>query len=131
MSRILAVLSIFVTGCTLFAIGAGVYADREYKQGIGVQDFRASIQDTWQATRDQMDELGIKYNEKFQFDFEKGSHVPVSDGWVEVKPHEKDHRYTRVRARFSGLGSQDKSRARAFEILDGVDARLGGAGSPE
>ena len=130
MNRTLALLSFVLGGCTLFAIGAGVYVDREIREGIGVQDFESTIQDTWEATREQLDELGIKYDEKFQFDFEKGSRLSVTNGWVEVKPHPEDYRYTRVRPRFPDLG-QDKSRDRAFELLDGIDARLGGAGSPQ
>ena len=39
MNRTLALLSFVLGGCTLFAIGAGVYVDREIREGIGVQDF--------------------------------------------------------------------------------------------
>ena len=128
--RWMAIPAALLSGCTLFAIGAGVLAEREYREGIGIQDFEATIQDTWQACQEEMDELGIKSAKDFQFNFKEGSQVTVSDGWVEIKPHPKDHRFTRVRARFAGLGSQDRSRTRAFELLDGIDARMGGAGSP-
>ena len=131
MFRAIAALPILFCSCTLFAIGAGVALEREYREGIGVQDFLATIQDTWSATQEQMDELGIEYSKEFKLDFVNGSQLTVTDGWVEITPHPKDHRYTRIRAKFAGTGSKDKSRTRAFELLDGVDSRLGGAGPPQ
>lgn len=132
-SSLPACLALLLPGCafftTMFAIGGGVLVEREYREGVGIQDYRATIQDVWNACREEMDELGIRYNKEFQFDFEKGSHIPVTDGWVEINPHPKDDRYTRVRARFGG--GKEKSAARAAELLDGVDARLGGASAPE
>ena len=131
MKRLSALLCLAFGSCTLFAIGAGVAVDRELKEGTGTQDFLATIQATWDAAREEMDELDIKYAEDFKFDFEKGSKINVTGGWIEIRPHKGDARYTRVRARFSDLGGMKKSRARANEVLDGIDARLGGAGSPQ
>ena len=69
MFRAIAILPLLICSCTLFAIGAGVALEREYREGIGVQDFLATIQDTWAATQEQMDELEIEYSKEFKLDF--------------------------------------------------------------
>ena len=118
-------------GCILSAVGVGVWADTTYKSGVGTQDFEAPIKETWEACLAQLDAMGVTYDKDFEFDFEKGSKMTVhgpngNSGWVEVKPHPEQAAYTRVRAR--GHGSNRDKKKQAYALLDGVDARLGGAG---
>jgi len=136
MHRLAVLAILFVTpGCAffagLFAIGGGVYADRKYQEGIGVQDFHASIERTWAACRAELDAEGVEYNKEFKFNFEKGSEVEVKGGWIEIRPHPNNDDYTRVRARFPNEGSREKGRERADTLLDGINTRLGGAGDAE
>ena len=129
---LLSVASIVLGGCVLTAVGVGVWADTTYKSGVGTQDFEAPIKETWEACLAQLDAMGAVYDKDFKFDFKKGSkmtvHTPDGEhsGWVEVEPHPEQTKYTRVRAR--GYGSNRDKKKQAYALLDGMDARLGGAG---
>jgi hypothetical protein len=132
---ILATLLFTAPGCvllaTLFGIGLVEGAGQMYKNGIGVQDFESSLEETWQACLDEIDEHQGKITKKPKLDRVKGTRIELKAGWVEVKPHPKMAGFTRVRARFAGAdGGSDVSRKWAFTLLDGIDARLGGTGSP-
>ncbi|MHC4954485.1 MAG: hypothetical protein ACYTGZ_11405 [Planctomycetota bacterium] len=132
MARIvlLALGGFLLSGCVLTAIGIGVYADTQYKQGVGTQDFKAPIQETWDACLAALDEFDVSYDKSVKLDPEKGTKLHVKgregEGWVEVKPHPEQEAYTRVRAR--GHGSNRDKKKQAYQLLDSVDARLGGAG---
>ncbi|MEM8885614.1 MAG: hypothetical protein AAGD14_16230 [Planctomycetota bacterium] len=130
MARILPLLLAALAGCTLFAIGAVDLAVREYQDGTAIQDYFASPEDTWEATREELIEQELTFDESQVLDPKEGSRISFKGGWVEVKLHDQDERYTRLTARFNADESESKRRDRAFSILDGVDARLGGAGSP-
>ena len=132
MARIvlLALGSFLLGGCILTAIGLGVYADTTYKKGVGTQDFNAPIQETWDAALTTLDEFDVTYDKAIKLDPKKGTklHVkgPEGEGWVEIRPHPEQSAYTRVRAR--GHGSNRDKKKQAYQVLDGIDARLGGAG---
>ncbi|MEM8885613.1 MAG: hypothetical protein AAGD14_16225 [Planctomycetota bacterium] len=128
--RVVPLLLAALSGCTLFAIGAVDLAVRQYQDGTATQDYFASPQDTWDATREEMIEQEIDFNHDFAFNAEEGARIPFRGGWVDIRYHPQDERYTRLRARFNADESRIRRRQRAFSILDGVDARLGGAGSP-
>ena len=137
MVRLVILVTLLFTtpGCVLFAtlFGIGIVegATQAYKNGIGVQDFESSLEDTWQACLDEMDEHHAVITKDPKLDRMKGSRIELKAGWVEVKPHPKMAGFTRVRARFAGAeGGNAASRKWAFTLLDGIDARFGGSGSP-
>jgi len=128
---LLSLATFVLGGCILTAVGVGVWADTTYKSGVGTQDFEAPIKETWEACLAQLDAMGATYDKNFEFDFKKGSKMTVhgkdgNTGWVEVKPHPEQASYTRVRGR--GHGSNRDKKKQAYALLDGIDARLGGAG---
>ncbi len=132
---ILATVLFATPGCVLFAtlFGIGVVqgAVQGYKNGIGVQDFESSLEETWQACLDEMEEHHAIITEDPKLNRIKGSRIELKAGWVEIMPHPKMAGFTRVRARFAGAkGGNAESRKWAFTLLDGIDARLGGTGSP-
>jgi len=123
-------------GCVLTAVGVGVWADTTYNAGVGTQDFEAPLKETWEATLAQLDAMDVSYPKDFKFNFEKGSKMDVkgpkgTTGWIEVTPHpDQPSKYSRVRIRAHGGDNREKKKI-AYAVLDGIDARLGGAGDVE
>ena len=134
-TALLATLLVATPGCvligTLFGIGAVDAAAKAYENGIGMQDFKSEIQEVWQACLEEMQEHHAIVTKQPKLDRNNGTRIELKKGWVEVSPHPSNARFTRVRARFMGTGSNETSRKWAYTLLDGIDARLGGTGSPE
>ena len=75
---LLALGSVLLPGCILTAIGIGVYADTQYKQGVGTQDFEAPIQETWDACLATLDEFDVTYDRNIKLDPKWGTKLHVT-----------------------------------------------------
>ena len=111
-----------LTGCVLTAIGVGVAVDTQMKDGVGTQDFASPLKQTWETVLQVLDEHDIEYPKDFDFDFKKGSKMSFGSGWVSVKPHPKNPKYTRVKGRWTS--DKTKSMHATQNLFDAIDEKL-------
>ena len=121
-TAILALASILIAGCVMTAVGVGVLVDTQIKDGIGIQDFATPLKRTWETVLLVLDEHDIEYPKDFKFDYKKGSKMEFGSGWVSVKPHPKNPKYTRVQARWTS--DKTKSMHATQNLFDAIDEKL-------
>jgi len=121
-TSILALAPILIAGCVLTAVGVGVAVDTQIRDGIGTQDFASPLKQTWETVLLVLDENDIEYPKDFKFDDEKGSKMSFGSGWVSVKPHPKNSKYTRVQGRWTS--DKTKSMHATRKLFDAIDEKL-------
>ena len=104
------------------AVGIGVLADTQYQDGVGTQDFASPLKQTWKTVLLVLDENDIQYPKDFEFDFKKGSKMSFGSGWISVKPHPKNDKYTRVKGRWTS--DKTKSMHATQKLFDAIDDKL-------
>ena len=121
-TAILALSPILLAGCLMTAVGVGVLVDTQIKDGIGIQDFATPLKQTWETVLLVLDENDIEYPKDFEFDYETGSKMSFGSGWVSVKPHPKNAKYTRVQAKWTS--DKTKSMHATQKLFDAIDDKL-------
>jgi len=85
------------------------------------RDYRAGLQDTWDATRAQLKSMKIKVQrEKL---LEDRGEIVAEGGVVVVEPHRSEKDHTRVHVRLTTFADKE-AREKSVKILDGITRQL-------